>query len=337
MKKKILTISLCLAMIGCLAACGKQADEPKETASQESSRENKIETVEEPASEEPEEVELTADTIDKYFGFEYTETADEAISGFSVEIEQPYGTEVIGAPKVPVAYSESGCPSTADYMAKMNDHIAGPDFNGGLDYSILFDPCTALEAPYQPYAFQGLYGVATTVRVDGSTFDEWNVFDSAGSPGEVHNWASENAIASLTIPDYGQQYVEYPVVAPDAVFNVLNDSNHHVGVLVANHTPNFVTTDDAVVAGFVAPLGEADLKITVGELITADSTIEDVVAKFAPTEGTMLDNGAIVLTWKTAEGTTVEITFSANEYKAMSVKILAPDITPEILQGLSLN
>lgn len=333
MKKKILTLMLSAVMVFALAACGSKEEPVAETEA--SIEEETTEQVSE--SSEPEAVELTADTIDKYFGFEYTDTADEAISGFSVEIEQPYGTEVIGAPKVPTAYSESGCPSTADYMAKMNDHIAGPDFNGGLDYSILFDPCTALEAPYQPYAFQGLYGVATTVRVDGSTFDEWNVFGTPGSPGEVHNWASENAIASLTIPDDGQQYVEYPVVAPDAVFNVLNDSNHHVGILVANHTPNFVTTDEAVVAGFVAPLSEADLKITVGELITADSTIEDVVAKYAPTEGTMLDNGAIVLTWKTAEGTTVEITFSSNEYKAMSVKILAPDMTPEILQGLGLQ
>lgn len=337
MKKKILTITLCLAMISCLAACGKQADEPKETASQESSSENKIETVEEPASEEPEQVELTADTIDKYFGFEYTDAADETISGFSVEIEQPYGTEVIGAPKVPVAYSASGCPSTADYMSKMSGFVSGPDFNDALDYKILFDPCTALAAPYQPYAFQGLGGLPTAVRVDGSTFDEWNVFDAMGSAGEVHNWASENAISSVTIPDYDGDYVEYPIMAPDSVLNVLNDRNHHVAVLVANHTPNFITTDDAVVAGFVAPLSEADLKITVGELITADSTIEDVVAKYAPTEGTMLDNGAIVLTWKTAEGTTTEITFSSNEYKAMSVKILAPDMTPEILQGLGLN
>lgn len=337
MKKKILTLMLSAVMVFALAACGSKEEPVAETeASIEETTEQASESSE-PASEEPEEVELTADTIDKYFGFEYTDTADEAISGFSVEIEQPYGTEVIGAPKIPTAYSESGCPSTADYMAKMNDHISGPDFNGGLDYNILFDPCTALEAPYQPYAFQGLYGVATTVRVDGSTFDEWNVYENPGSPGEVHNWASENAIASLTIPDYGQQYVEYPVVAPNAVFNVLNDSNHHVGVLVANNTPDFITTDDAVVTGLVAPLGEAGLKITVGDLITADSTIKDVVAKYAPTEGTILDNGAIVLTWKTAEGTTVEITFSSNEYKAMSVKILAPDMTPEILQGLKLQ
>ena len=104
-----------------------------------------------------------------------------------------------------------------------------------------------------------------------------------------------------------------------------------------NHTSNFITTDDATVAGFVAPLGEAGLKITVGDFITTDSTIKDVVAKYAPTEGTILDNGAIVLTWKTADGTTTEITFSSNEYKAMSVKILAPDITPEILQGLELQ
>ncbi len=79
------------------------------------------------------------------------------------------------------------------------------------------------------------------------------------------------------------------------------------------------------------------MKVTVAELITADSTINEVVAKYAPTEGTILDNGAIVLTWKTADNTTVEITFSANEYKAMSVKILAPDMPPEILQGLKLK
>ena len=324
MKKKILTLMISAVMIFSLSACGSKEEPVAET---ETSSEE----------ETTEQVELTADTIDKYFGFKYAEKADEAISGFSIEIEQPYGTETIGATKIPVAYSASGCPSTADYMSKINDHIAGPDFNGGLDYNILFDPCTALEAPYQPYAFQGLYGVATTVRDDGSTFDEWNVFETPGSPGEVHNWASENAIASLTIPDYGQQYVEYPVVAPNAVFNVLNDSNHHVGVLVANHTSNFITTDDATVAGFVAPLGEAGLKITVGDFITTDSTIKDVVAKYAPTEGTILDNGAIVLTWKTADGTTTEITFSSNEYKAMSVKILAPDITPEILKGLKLQ
>lgn len=338
MKKKILTLMLSAFMVFSLAACGSKEEPVAETeASSEEETTEQVSEPSEPEIEEPEQVELTADTIDKYFGFEYAEKADEAISGFSIEIEQPYGTETLSASKIPVAYSASGCPSTADYMSKMNAFVSGPDFNGALDYNILFDPCTALAAPYQPYAFQGIGGIDTTVRVDGSTFAEWNVFDAMGSPSEVHNWASENAIPSLTIPDYNGEFVEYPIVAPDAVLNMLNDSNHHVAVLVANHTPGFVTTDDAEVTGLVAPFGEAGLKITVGELITADSTINEVVAKYAPTEGTILDNGAIVLTWKTADNTTVEITFSVNEYKAMSVKILAPDMTPEILQGLMLK
>ena len=184
MKKKILTLMLSAVMVFALAACGSNEEPAAETeASIEETTEPASESSES-ASEEPEQVELTADTIDKYFGFEYADTADEAISGFSVEIEQPYGTEVIGASKVPVAYSASGCPSTADYMSKMSDFVSGPDFNGELDYHILFDPCTALSAPMRPYAFQGLDGALTTVSVDGSTFDEWNVYETPGSPGD---------------------------------------------------------------------------------------------------------------------------------------------------------
>ena len=95
MKRKILTMMLCCTMAFSLAACGSKQEEPVNAEVNEQSEEKdeaeeaqetvkEEEPVSEPEVEEPEQVELTADTIDKYFGFEYADVADDAITGFIV-------------------------------------------------------------------------------------------------------------------------------------------------------------------------------------------------------------------------------------------------------------
>ena len=80
--------------------------------------------------------------------------------------------------------------------------------------------------------------------------------------------------------------------------------------------------------------GSAYVNTVVANGITGNSTVRDAAKVVAPTGGTMLDNGAIVLTWVTASGTTVEITFAKDTYKALSLKVLSADMTPEILDSL---
>jgi len=339
MKKKILTTTLCITMISLLAACGKQVNKPKETAKEESSKENKIETAKEPVSKEPEKIELTADTIDKYFGFEYTDTADEAISAFSATIEQSYGTEVISVPKIPIAYSASGCPSTAELADKIKTDAAKSENDVHYEMESVFnttpfDVFSKCVTIWPTIEFASFETYLHMIHTDGSV-----VYTDKDYQGEFAKkalaFARDHSLVSITPGHNKYDYSEaYAIIAPDSVMTTGHKNNT---LLITNHKPEFASVDDAEVTGLVAAFDSSDMKITVGGLITADSTIKDVVAKFAPTEGTLLENGAVVLTWKTAKGTTVEITFSLNEYKAMSVKILSPDMTPEILHGLKLN
>ena len=91
MKKKILTLMLSAVMVFSLAACGSKEEPVAETEA--SSEEETTEQVSEPSEseiEEPEQVELTADTIDKYFGFEYTDVADDSVTGFELTVRSVY-------------------------------------------------------------------------------------------------------------------------------------------------------------------------------------------------------------------------------------------------------
>lgn len=121
MKRKVLTMMLCCTMAFSLAACGGKQEEPVNAEVNEQSEEKdeaeeaqetvkEEEPVTEPEIEEPEQVELTADTIDKYFGFEYADVADDAITGFSFTNDADYGNSVIEIGLLPAAYTDTTAP-----------------------------------------------------------------------------------------------------------------------------------------------------------------------------------------------------------------------------------
>ena len=109
---------LCCTMAFSLAACGSKQEEPANTEVNEQSDEKEEEDTKsveeeptpEPEVEEPEQVELTADTIDKYFGFEYADVADDAITGFSFTNDADYGNSVIEISSLPAAYTDTTAP-----------------------------------------------------------------------------------------------------------------------------------------------------------------------------------------------------------------------------------
>lgn len=329
MKKKILTLLLSTVMIFSLAACGSKEEPVAETeASSEETTEQASESSE-PEPEEPEHVELTADTIDKYFGFKYTDVADEAITGFTVTTKQGYGTATLNVARVPMAYSEADCPSMEEFAKDWNEYLSKDENNSAAPY---FMPFTNIHSK-MGNVWNQFYYVGHVSLDEGENVAPYNSPDES-----AYAWAVDNNLPAVYYRsgEWEEQYENYPIMQPDSVMNAF-DNEYRKGFLITNHNPEYASVDTGEVTGLFIPFGSDRADVTVAGFITADSTIKDVVAKYAPTEGTMLDNGAIVLTWKTASGTTTEITFSINEYKAMSVSILAPNMTPEILQGLGLN
>ena len=147
MKKKILTLMLSAVMVFSLAACGSKEEPVAETeASSEEETTEQVSEPSEPEIEEPEQVELTADTIDKYFGFEYTDVADDSVTGFELTVTESYGTATVKAPSVPVRYSDAATSTTE--LAQTIQNWATDDFdaNHGMDDSRMpmFNPFTLL-------------------------------------------------------------------------------------------------------------------------------------------------------------------------------------------------
>jgi len=330
-------------MIISLAACGNQTDEAKETADANVSKQDRVEEtvkeeepVSEPEIEEPEQVELTADTIDKYFGFEYADVADDAITGFTLEVNQAYGTETLSVARVPMVYSDSECPSIDELAGRFNDY-AQP----GVDpVGLYFNPFTELLSQATAYSWAAdAYGCLWHVNADGSRAGSMD-----GSTAETAEWtyANDNGLTPVYLDPFGYGdrgmtvNTLYAMMQPDSVMNALDKNSLRAGLLIANHNPDFARVEDGEITGLVIPFNSDKINVTVAGIITSESTVEDVVAKYAPSEGTIADNGEIVLTWNTASGTVVEITFAGDTYQATSVKILAADITPEILSGLGL-
>ena len=348
MKRKFLIMMLCCTMVLSLAACGSKQEEPVNAEATEQSEEKdeadeaqeavkeEEEPVAEPETEEPEQVELTADTIDKYFSFEYVDTADDAVTGFTLEVNQAYGTETLSVAHVPMVYSDSECPTIDELAGRFNEY-AQP----GVDpVGLYYDPFTELLSQATSYSWAAdIYGCLWHVNMDGTRAGS---FDGHVEETPEWQWATTNGLTPVYLDplmygDKGQKvYTLYAMMQPESVMNAFNKDDLHAGLLIANHSSDFARVEDSEITGLVIPFTSDKVSVTVAGLITSESTVEDVVTKYAPSAGTIADNGAIVLTWNTASGTVVEITFSANEYKPTSVSILASDMTPEILEGLGL-
>ena len=345
MKRKILTMMLCCTMAFSLAACGGKQEKHVNTevnGQSDEKEEEKIKSAEEdptpePEAEEPEQVELTADTIDKYFGFEYADTADDAVTGFTLEVNQAYGTETLSVAHVPMVYSDSECPTIDELAGRFNEY-AQP----GVDpVGLYFNPFTELLSQATSYSWAAdIYGCLWHVNMDGTRAGS---FDGHVEETPEWQWATTNGLTPVYLDplmygDKGQKvYSLYAMMQPESVMNAFNKDDLHAGLLIANHSSDFARVEDSEITGLVIPFTSDKVSVTVAGLITSESTIKDVVTKYAPSAGTIADNGAIVLTWNTTSGSSVEITFSANDYKPISVSILASNMTPEILEGLGLQ
>ena len=322
MKNKILTLSLCLIMILSLAACGNQTDEAKETADANVSKQDRVEEtvkeeepVSEPEVEEPEQVELTADTIDKYFGFEYADVADDAITGISFEVPYKLDGEdtsaVVYVPSVPCKYSEAEHPLISK---EIKNYLPG----------VSVDPCNV-----------GITSKIISLDTGDDVLSQ--SVETPLNPAEVVNTITSMGVPYVDINDY--QHV-YPVMMPRTVANAYNQANNYSAFIVTNASDEYTDLDEAQITGLMASFsdsGSAYVNTVVADSINGNSTVQDAAKVVAPTSGTMLDNGSIVLTWVTASGTTVEITFAADTYKALSLKVLSTDMTPEILNGLGIR
>ena len=340
MKNKILTLSLCCAMIFSLAACGSKTDEPKSSADTSASKQEEAkQTVETEATkleEEPEQVKLTADTIDKYFGFKYTDVADDAITGFTLKVDQAYGTETLNVNHVPMKYSESGCPS----IDELADRINKSTLPTSAPFGLYFQPFTklAIDAKYiksytRLYAWGNDYTYSTRpVNMDGN----W-----AGDSGSYTNetpewkWATSNKLAPMYLYNVtrDEKDTSYAMMQPKSFMSALTQDTQSK-LLITNYASDFAKVEDCEITGFITYFASDKVNVTIADDITSESTIKDVVAKYAPSKGTIADDGSVTLTWNTASGTTTEITFSANEYKPTSVRILTPDMTPKIISGI---
>ena len=327
MKRKILTVMLCCTMAFSLAACGSKQEEPvnaevneqseeKEEAEEAQETVKEEEPVTEPKAEEPEQVELTADTIDKYFGFEYADVADDAITGISFEIPYKLDCEDTSAevyvPSVPCKYSEAEHPLI----------------------------CKEMRNSYLPGVSVDIYGVGITsnnISLDTGEAVLSQSVETPLDPAEVVNTITSMGIPYVDVSDY--QHV-YPIMMPRTVINAYNQANNYSAFIITNTSDEYISLDEAQITGFKTSFsdsGSAYVNTVVANGIDGNSTVQDAAKVVAPTSGTMLDNGAIVLTWVTASGTTVEITFATDTYKALSLKVLSADMTPEILNSLGIR
>ena len=338
MKNKILTLSLGLTMICSFAACGGKTDEPKSSADTSVSKQEEAkQTAEAEATkleEEPEQVKLTADTIDKYFGFKYTDVADDAITGFTLKVDQAYGTETLNVNHVPMKYSESGCPQINELAERFNKYAQSTTNPIGL----YFDPFT--EMLYGgAYTYGCMFGCVWHVNMDGTDARNNNGNFNVTHETPEWKWVKSNKLTPVCLyvsNDRKNTSILYAMMQPKSVMNALNQDDLHAGLLITNRASDFAKVEDGEITGLITSFASDKMNVTIADNITSESTIKDVVAKYAPSKGTITDDGGIKLTWNTASGTTTEITFSANEYKPTFVRILTPDMTPAIISGLGL-
>lgn len=328
MKRKILTMMLCCTMVLSLAACGSKQEEPVNAEATEQSEEKdeadeaqetvkEEEPVAEPEAEEPEQVELTADTIDKYFGFEYADVADDAITGFDFSIKYQWNiddaVEYVSVHTVPCKYSNTEHPI---FRKELKDiYLPGIEIFSNRDL------------------------ITAPVSLDTGDFVLSQSVETPLNPMEVTNNITSMGISHVDLTEDMTVKV-YPVMMPRSAMNAYIPSDNNAAFILMNPSDEYINVDEALLTYFKGSFVESKSVgfrvVSVGG-ITEGSTVQDAAKVVAPTSGTMLDNGAIVLTWVTASGTTVEITFAADTYKALSLKVLSADMTPEILNSLGIR
>ncbi len=329
MKKKVLTMMLCFTMAFSLAACGSKQEEPVNAETNEQSDEKEEEDTKsaeeeptpEPEAEEPEQVELTADTIDKYFGFEYADVADDAITGFSFTNDAEYGNSTIEINSLPAAYADTTAPDLTQITT------SGPldmhDVAAFVPYKNFY------EGWEMPFEYGGNYTILKDeIAIYGAIASGRNPIDSTDGARslELLNYLKEGDFPNFVHENYNY----YAILLPGEVLDTIPAKG--ADLLIYNDSDDFVSVMDGTFVGLSMNFNQMDLAVA-GD-ITDESAIGDVVTKYAPSAGTITDNGSIVLTWNTASGTVVEITFAADTYKAVSVKMISADIPADIFETL---
>lgn len=306
MRKKLLTVTLTIFMALSLIACSGDKKDSDET--------DAMKTAVEETVEEPEVVELTADTIDKYYGFEYSATAPDSMSAFSVSYDTGASSiDSFSIQSVPAKYSEATISyKDPDYpyenrfiggfyvLYRISDGSVGAEgksrwLDGADEYASLH-PC------YQNF---GIDGSRWGINNDG--------FDAFLAEIETNNIASilgnDNMYCAAAIAPYEIR---------DAIST---DAGNHLEV--TNNSGSFVSVMDCDVTYFTWPMTWEDYLVTVAGSITVNSKLSEVVAANAPTSGTLDTSGNVVLTWLTESGTTVDITFDATTEQPIVVSIVA--------------
>ena len=338
MKKKILTLMLSAVMVFSLAACGSKEEPVAETeASSEEETTEQVSEPSEPEIEEPEQVELTADTIDKYFGFEYTDVADDSVTGFELTVTESYGTATVKAPSVPVRYSDTATSTTE--LAQTIQNWATDDFdaNHGMDDSRMpmFNPFTLLSTTYNIKHPEAASSELVSTD-DGRNRHRHTAEGNLQLTEEAMGWIEVDSTASWCDNMETGAGSYYAIMLPNDTFNVIDSETRGVTLTVSNDTENFAIVDNCNITYLNMPFTSNFASVTVAGDINADSAIEDVVAKHAPTSGTIDENnGNIILTWTTTSGTIMDITFDANTHKEKNKKTMSSTITDEILSKLN--
>lgn len=325
MRKKLLTVTLTIFMALSLAACGNdkkdsdEADAMKTEAEETTVEESAEETSVKEAVEEPEVVELTADTVDKYYGFEYAATAPDSMSGFSIVCESD--NEYFTSPTVPAKLS--AVTASAFDNNNSEDRICGGlfigwDFSGkyftdGLRVGscrwLVDNPETIMSGmncemldPGQPTWIVSDYEHPTALKETFELLE--NVHYDPKESGEL-------------------EY--YTVLSPYEIREVLGKYDQIIEV--TNYSDQWAFGDCEVTAFSYRIAKENDsycsVLTTIADSITVESKLADVVAANAPTSGTLDNSGNVVLTWLTESGTTVDITFDATTEQPILVSVAA--------------
>ncbi len=307
MKNKILTLILTASMAIGLMACGSKTDEPEPAPVAEPETEASVDASEADTEEEPEVVELTADTIDKYYGFTYADVADNRMSSIEAELHNEssqWRDSTFSVEQVPAKFSEvtaSAFEAETPSHAKESDPFVGGSVMDFIDMNM---------GGMIGYTGKTLGWIDGAPSVEGYDVQD-NYFNAIDSD-TVHdawNYLAQNTDAPVfDFNDEGRTDACVMALFNKEVRKISGGST--VQVVAENTTDNWasiLTCDLTQFSVSLSGLQEND-SVTIGHLIVKDSKLSDIVAHSAPTSGTM-DKGLVILTWTTESGTDVTVEF----------------------------
>ena len=323
MRNKLLTITLATTMALSLAACGSGNNEKITSDTTDAAKTVTEESGAGQAATQAGPVELKADTIDKYYGFQYAATAPDSMSAFSYFRDYADG-DSFSIPSVPAKYSEA----TVSYRSgsgPAGSMLDGQFYAEVTLYNAADKHCAALRQTGHSSWLPGAdeYKSSHPYFIANPKGQGWYVEAHTNDPGSMEYFDSiVNEFKASNCPYYevtgGIGY--FGIIAPYEVCNGFNE-----GVCeVTNNSGSFASVMDCNVTHIVWKMpAHNNYTCKVANYITGESKLADVVAKNAPTSGTLDASGNVVLTWLTKSGTTVDITFDASTQLPLSVSITA--------------